>query len=82
MVCSAKAGGEDLLDRAGTCIAGWWHSAYHASRMSLSLAHSQLVVLYPLLHPVPCWPFLREPGASYLQELQFKQACKHMLESH
>lgn len=60
-----------------------WHSAFGASRDDLVfLAHSQQVLPYPFLQPVPCASFPREPGASYLQRLWFEQACKNTLESH
>lgn len=47
--------------------------------MSLSF---WLTLSWYCLHPVPCRPFPREPGASYLQRLWFKQACEHTLGSH
>lgn len=79
MFCFAKA---RRKDRAGTCIAKWWHLASCAGRDEFFfLAHCQLVLPYPFLCPVTCQCFLREPGAGYLQRLSSKQACKHMLES-
>lgn len=61
MVFFAKA---RRKDRAGTCIAEWWHLVSWASRDEfVSLAHCQLVLPYPFLHPVTCWCFPREPGA-------------------
>lgn len=52
MFCWAKA---RRKDRAGTCIAKWWRLASFASRDEFfSLAHHQLVLPYPFLHPITC----------------------------